>query len=471
MSTPWRVAVVVLALSFILIAAAGVLFSRREFNSSLNLAESRCIEKCRDYSDTVRYAASSMTGVDPRPAVSTAMWRTYASENGKIGTDGLLMRYYYEASEYDEYCCGTGINADPAVLDGKDEAITIVMDGAERYAVAGKISTVFDSELFVFTLTNVTSIYEKEEKSFLFTAAAAAIISAICAAAGGFTAYLTKRRIDRFSDSIGGLGVRFSEKGAAEIREAARRYNIAAGDTEDKLNKAEAVAQGRKEFVDRLAHEMKTPLTSILCIADLLRIRRTVPDGERIEHANIIVGEANRLKKMSSKLLELATAGGAELEKKPTSALEILCESVEAMRPALNAKGINLEIRDGSEDGTILCDRELFKSLIYNIVDNAAKASEAGQTVTLTSRLNGERVVISVTDRGIGMTKDVLKRITEPFYMADKARSRKEGGAGIGLSLCVEIAQRHGADMSARSKPGKGTTVSISVPLYKEASE
>ena len=76
-------------------------------------------------------------------------------------------------------------------------------------------------------------------------------------------------------------------------------------------------------------------------------------------------------------------------------------------------------------------------------------------------------MIISVSDSGIGMTKDVLKKVTEPFYMADKSRSRKAGGAGLGLSLCVEIAKRHGARLTAKSKPGVGTSIFITVPWAK----
>ena len=119
------------------------------------------------------------------------------------------------------------------------------------------------------------------------------------------------------------------------------------------------------------------------------------------------------------------------------------------------------------DDGTVMCDRELFKSLIYNLCDNAAKASEAGQTVRLRSKAADNGMIISVSDSGIGMTKDVLKKVTEPFYMADKSRSRKAGGAGLGLSLCVEIAKRHGARLTAKSKPGVGTSIFITVPWAK----
>ena len=465
----------VLAAVFILVAAAGIAFAQTQFNNAVDLEEKGCVELCRAVSRDVRSCSENRSDLDQRSAVSAAMKRMCGNASF-IDADGLLMRYYYDGAFYDEYSRGDEIETALTGLSENGEAVTVFGSGDEYYTVSEKRTAIRDAEFCVISARNITAVYKTRENAFISAAVAASVVSVISAAAAGTVSFLSRRRMVDFClafENVGNgyLNVRIPEKGAAEMRVAAEKFNTAAASAERSFKKTEAIAEGRKEFVDRLAHEMKTPLTSILCVADLLRIRRTVPDEERIEQAGIIVSEANRMKKMSSKLLELATAGSAELEMRPTRVFELIEQCAEGMRPALTAKDITLEIREGSEDGIILCDGELFKSLVYNIVDNAAKASEAGQTVTLTSRINGDNIVISVTDKGIGMTKDVLNKITKPFYMADKERSRKEGGAGIGLSLCVEIAQRHGAKLFARSKPGKGTTVSVSVPLYKGAAD
>lgn len=254
--------------------------------------------------------------------------------------------------------------------------------------------------------------------------------------------------------------------GAIEITQITDSINTMAEAVENNVEKLEGIADGRKQYVNNLAHEMKTPLTSILCFGDLLRIKRNVSEGERLEYAGVIVDEAKRMKSLSSKLLELACADNAELDMEKTSVSELLNDAASVIGPALSARGITLDYK--GDDGFILCDRELFKSLIYNLCDNAAKASEAGQAVHLRSKAADNGMVISVNDHGIGMTKEVLKKVTEPFYMADKSRSRKAGGAGLGLSLCVEIAKRHGARISAKSKPGVGTSIYVTVPYYDE---
>ena len=106
-------------------------------------------------------------------------------------------------------------------------------------------------------------------------------------------------------------------------------------------------------------------------------------------------------------------------------------------------------------------DRELFLSLLYNLIDNAAKASPDNSEIWLIqSELDGHTVV-SVIDRGMGMKPDTVRRATEAFYMEDKARSRKAGGAGLGLALCDDICRRHGARLEIRSTYQKGTTIII----------
>ena len=112
----------------------------------------------------------------------------------------------------------------------------------------------------------------------------------------------------------------------------------------------------------------------------------------------------------------------------------------------------------------LFIDKELFKSLLYNLIDNAVKASRPGSEIRLSCRTKRGKSIIAVEDHGIGMNAQQLQRATEPFYMADKSRSRKENGAGLGLSLCCEIARLHNTQLHIRSHEGKGTIVWLVLP-------
>ena len=157
--------------------------------------------------------------------------------------------------------------------------------------------------------------------------------------------------------------------------------------------------------------------------------------------------------------MELIALGGTETEKAPVSLPAMIKETEASLTPILTKNSVTLSC--SCEDITISADEELFKSLLYNIIENAVKASAIGQQIELRAGMSDGNVVIAVTDHGIGMTEEDAKKVFEPFYMVDKSRSRKAGGAGLGLALCVKIAELHHAVLTLKSKLGEGTTVYI----------
>ena len=241
--------------------------------------------------------------------------------------------------------------------------------------------------------------------------------------------------------------------------------NIMADSIQRNAARLEKIAEDRQTFIANLAHEMKTPLTSILGFGDLLRIKKNVTDDERMEYAGVIVEETKRLRSLSGKLMELVALGGTETEMKPVALREIFRDLETAFSPQLSKNGLTLYT--SCEEITVNADEELLKSLLSNLIENAVKASSEGKRIALNARHSDEgRCLISVTDEGIGMSQEAIEKVFQPFYMVDKSRSRKAGGAGLGLALCEKIASVHGAELSVTSEIGKGTTVSL---LMKEA--
>lgn len=387
-----------------------------------------------------------------------------AGQQGQ-GTDIIAVA---RTGEGEESCLALLPEAE-RMAEGKCYSASYKDEGGRRLAICSAVSAK-EGNMYLYTVYDIDEVYS-DFRSNLFTAAAVGTAASLAVSLViSLLIYAILRPVADMNKTLrliadGDFSKRMTVRGGMEEREMAESVNALAQSVQDNVERLESIAEGRKHYVDSLAHEMKTPLTSILCFGDLLRIKRSVSDGERIEYAGIIVDEARRMKNLSSKLLELACADNMELEMEPVSVRELLTESTATIGPALRARGITLEY--AGDDGVILCDRELFKSLVYNLCDNAAKASEAGQSVRLRSKAADNGMIISVSDSGIGMTKEVLKKVTEPFYMADKSRSRKAGGAGLGLSLCVEIAKRHNARITAKSRPGVGTTVYVTVPWAK----
>lgn len=252
---------------------------------------------------------------------------------------------------------------------------------------------------------------------------------------------------------------RIPEKGRDELSELACNMNRMAEAVEKNVKALEDVAENRKQFIDNLSHEMKTPLTSILGFSDLLQIKKEVPDEKRIEYAGIIKEEAARMRTLSGKLMELITVGEANVEWKLENMRQLFEEVGNSLQVVVHNQKMQLSCE--AEEGSLLVDKELFKSLLYNLVDNAIKASGEGGRIQVQGRFEEQEFVVLVKDEGIGIPKEDLSKITEAFYMVDKARSRKKGGAGLGLALCKEIVVLHRGTIQFESQLNCGTTVTI----------
>lgn len=261
----------------------------------------------------------------------------------------------------------------------------------------------------------------------------------------------------------GNYGERLEVSGSDELAGLAQDMNEMAQAVQDRVEQLERVADERKVFIGNLAHEMKTPLTSILGFADLLYLPKDVPGETRIEYARVISEEAKRLRSLSSKLLELTSLGSSGISLVPTPLHTVVDEVEVSLRPVMAQN--NLKLQCSCPDIVIDMDRELFKSLLYNLLDNGRKASTKGGLLELIAQVNAGQVTIFVRDHGNGIPQEEIDKICQPFYMVDKSRSRKEGGAGLGLALCREIVVVHHGSMEIQSEVNQGTSIILRFPV------
>ena len=273
--------------------------------------------------------------------------------------------------------------------------------------------------------------------------------------------FLPLRDLSDMTRSIAGgnLNNRVLVSGHDEVAEVARNFNTMADVIEHNVLELEKLAESRKIFVANLAHEMKTPLTSILGFADILRIKRDISDSDRINYANVIVNETKRLQGLSGKLMELLSLGNLDIVPVKTEVYEFFSELTTTLQPIMKNHKMELLVLFPKRNVFISIDRELIKSLIFNLIDNSIKASSPYSRIYLTVAAENDQVTIRVIDEGIGIPEDQIPYLTEPFYMLDKARTRKHGGAGLGLALCSEIAAAHGSQLQISSKLGEGTSI------------
>ena len=171
------------------------------------------------------------------------------------------------------------------------------------------------------------------------------------------------------------------------------------------------------------------------------------------------------MERLSFKLLDLLLLKKDEVVMRRVWLGNYLTEIERALTPNMKNKGIRLVCR--AEQQQVLLEPDLVKSLLYNLVDNASKAMDNGGIVAVMASVIPGGCQFQVVDNGRGMEEAELAKITEAFYRVDKARSRSQGGAGLGLSLCKQIAHLHNGTIHFASEPGKGTRVTVT--LYGKA--
>ena len=248
-------------------------------------------------------------------------------------------------------------------------------------------------------------------------------------------------------------------KGKTELSSMALSFNRMAEEIEEQIRVLEDEAVGKQQFADNLAHEIRTPLTSIYGYAEYIR-KASLSEEEIIESAGYIMDEAGHMNKIANSLLELATLRNYTPTKSKISIAQLFDDISRSMDKALREHNVQLVCRGGAD---VLCAQEdLVKSLLVNLCSNALYSCSADYGVIhLVAKKQGESIMISVTDNGCGIPEESMAKVTEPFYRVDKARSREQGGAGLGLTLSKQIAEAHGAIMDIESVAGSGTTVKI----------
>lgn len=237
-----------------------------------------------------------------------------------------------------------------------------------------------------------------------------------------------------------------------EIETLSSSFDKMADAVQEKITALQADVRQREDFMGAFAHELKTPMTSIIGYADMLRTIQASP-AEQYEAAEAIYHEGRRLEALSGKLLALLGLGEETITLQPTA--------LAALWPRLQAACPGVPLQLPACDAAVQADADLLLDLLCNLVGNAVKASEPGQPVEVRAADNGDTVTLTVADHGCGIPQSEISRVTEPFYMVDKSRARKQGGSGLGLALCKRIAEVHGSDLHIESTPGEGTRVSV----------
>ena len=270
-------------------------------------------------------------------------------------------------------------------------------------------------------------------------------------------------RLAKAADEIalGNYGEKVEIKGSDyEISVLSESINSMSGAIEQKIKEIREELQKRNTFVADFSHEMKTPMTAIIGYAQCLRCYE-LDESEKEQAAKAIYDEAKRLEKLSLQLLDLYVYQNEAAEMEDLD----LYETGEQLRATLKylSEKYDVAYEVDFKAETVRANGVLLLSLLYNLADNAFKASQPKSGIKIYCKSSPDTVQICVEDRGRGIAKENIKLLTEPFYREDKSRSGKSGGTGLGLALCKEIAALHGTELIFESEKGKGTKVSFTL--------
>ena len=350
-------------------------------------------------------------------------------------------------------------------IDSQSSGYILRRDGQSgRYLVhcAGPVSLP-DGVLYMETIRDVSSIFSDREIHYqVYRWILLLVAGASGAGLYAFSCWLTTpiRSLNRAAVRLtqGDYTSRARVAGEDEIGELSASFNAMAGAIEKNIQELEDAARRQEDFTASFVHELKTPLTSIIGYADMLR-SRDLPEEKRFKAASYIFSEGKRLENLSLSLMSLLVVGHGQADARPVHMLRLCQRAEQISQPAMEAKGLALSV--SAEECVLAGDSALLQTLVQNLLDNARKASEAGGSVTLTGTVLDAGYRLQVSDQGRGIPEEELGKITEPFYMVDKSRSRAEGGAGLGLALCKEIAALHRGTLRFASRLGGGTTVTV----------
>jgi two-component system phosphate regulon sensor histidine kinase PhoR len=225
----------------------------------------------------------------------------------------------------------------------------------------------------------------------------------------------------------------------------------------------------RREFVANVSHELRTPLSIFRGYLETLLDDPQQPPGELLRILEIMERHSDRLNALVEDVLSLARleSPGAELDLSEVDLSELLHSTIRDWEKRFEARQLTSHLEVAPDVPLLEGDENRLQEVIYNLLDNAVKYSQPGGVITLRAAVEGDRVRTSVSDQGIGIRDADLPRIFERFYRADKGRSRELGGTGLGLSIVKHIVQLHGGTVEAESEPGKGTTISVLLPVKR----
>lgn len=408
------------------------------------------------------------------PGRMAEVLKTYS---GQLGIDSSSRNYYILNGETGAVLTGSGPEMDSVPITAN---VITAISGSEGY-MSNHSDSYMDVALPFSGKTTKYIVYIKDNKSDVQSLTGSILqiiaeallvgllISVLLSLLLAKTMVTPIQSLTKAAERVaaGDFSQKLSSDAQDEIGVLTRTFNNMAGQlkkTLDDLKKSEAM---RREFVANVSHELRTPITSIRSYAETLQDSRGMSADTQNEFLGVIVNESDRMTKIVQDLLTLSRfdAGSIEFSFRRFSISKSITDVFNAMQLEAQKRHHRFTMNCKTDLPDIIGDPARIEQVLINMVSNAIKYTRDGGIITISAGKKDDSVWISVRDNGIGIPEEDVPKVFDRFYRVDKARSRESGGTGLGLSIASEIILRHNGKISLSSRLGKGTIITISLPV------
>ena len=474
----WKQFTAIACLMVTLFAVFGSIFLQTSFRSMLEREKERGLEEWKMFQFALLASIEALPeGYPVENATMTEMIETIEDSIGSQES-GIAI---YNAERQLIYKNGMYYGALMAENIGTERAMWRLSNTEEGHFLEALSLLKSNSGTYYLAFgRNIQYVYDARERLYEQYRNMVLFVIALSVSVSWFLAYHFTKPIRRLVKATrdfarGNYQSRVEVKGEDELADLMIEFNRMARRLEKSIWELEDAARRQEEFTGAFAHELKTPLTSIIGYGDMLR-SMNLTEEEKRSSSDYIYQQGKRLERLSYKMMELVRVNTQGITLKPLKTRELAYEIELFTRRLLWEKKVVLE--KNIAPGIVFGDLDLLCSLFGNLIDNAAKAcgrktytGEDQAKILFVGRQEKKGYSFTVMDNGCGIPADEVGKITEAFYMVDKSRARKEGGAGIGMTLCSRIVKLHHARWKITSSEDAGTNVYVFFPEEEEDDE
>ncbi|HIR35253.1 MAG TPA: HAMP domain-containing histidine kinase [Candidatus Faecimorpha stercoravium] len=364
-------------------------------------------------------------------------------------------RYLYNLCPYDPM-------AQMPLEEGEEGTLRITAEQGEPILICGATFSMAGNQFAVYISRDVSGTQQQIVRLQLL---GFGLLAVACIVGAAVLVILLKRalqpitRLTKTATAIseGNYQMRTAYTSADEIGQLSKAFDQMADSIEAKVASLDAELERKEMLLGALSHEIRTPMTAVVGYADTL-LHMPLDEGQREKCVQQIAEAGRRAEGLTQKMMDMIGLTGQGSARKQEFSTAHLIESL------ADVYGERVDFTRQIE--TVYGDETLLYSLLENLIVNALRASEESDRVLVCFRTEGPDCVITVEDHGCGIPAEHIPMLTEPFYRVDKARSRKMGGAGLGLAICQRIVEWHGGTLAIASTVGRGTTVTVRIPTH-----